>query len=375
MKALITGGGTGGHLYPALAIAEALRRRRPDVEIRFVGGNRIEARVVPQEGWPFHAIVARGLPRRASLGALGALAATAVGTAQAARLIWRWKPDVVVATGGYVSVPVGLAAAIFGTPLLLQEQNLRPGLATRALARWARCASVPHADVAARLPAMRTEVTGVPLRRRALEGNRSAGLRRFGLEAGRLTLAVIGGSQGALTLNRAVCQMADLLMYDARVQILHSTGAEHLHWVRQEIGHREHVGPPALRHIAVPFLDPIADAYACADLVLCRAGGSTLAEVTAWGLPAVVAPYPHAGAHQEENAALLVRAGAAVRIGDADASGAALVDIVAGLIGDPARRASMSAASRALGRPDAADVVAGLVEGLGQGRGVQEVRA
>jgi UDP-N-acetylglucosamine--N-acetylmuramyl-(pentapeptide) pyrophosphoryl-undecaprenol N-acetylglucosamine transferase len=259
--------------------------------------------------------------------------------------------------------------------MLLQEQNLRPGLATRLLARWARCVSVPHPDVGPRLSARRTEVTGVPIRRRALEGDRVRGAARWHLAADRLTLLVIGGSQGAASLNRAVCALADLLMYDARLQILHHTGAEHLHWVREAIGHREHVGPPALRHIAVPFLDPIGDAYACADLVLCRAGASTLAEVTAWGLPAVVVPYPHAGAHQEDNAAVLTHAGAAARVGDADLGTTALLERVAGLIDDPLRRAAMSAQSRRLGRPDAADVVAGLVEALAQGRLVQEVRA
>lgn len=376
MRVLVTGGGTGGHLYPGLAIAEALRRRRPDVAILFVGGDRLEARVVPQEGWPFQPIAARPLPRRVGVAAVWALAVTAIGTLQAARLLLRWKPDVVVATGGYVSVPVGAAAAMLGKPLLIQEQNLRPGLSTRLLARWARCASVPHPEAGARLPAKRIEVTGVPLRRRAVEGDRARGQARWGLAPDRLTLLVIGGSQGAASLNRATSRLADLLMYDARLQILHHTGPEHLHDVRQAIGHREHVGPPALRHIAVPFLDPIGDAYACADLVVCRAGASTLAEVTAWGLPAVLVPYPHAAErHQEDNAAVLIGAGAAVRVGDEDLGTTALLEIIAALIDDAERRAAMGAASRTLGRPEAADVVAGLVEALGRGRQTQEVRA
>lgn len=375
MRVLLTGGGTGGHLYPALAIAEALRRRRPEVEILFVGGDRIESRIVPQEGWAFQPIASRGLPRRVTPAALLALGAAAVGTLQSARIVWRWRPDVVVATGGYVSVPVGCAAAIFRTPLLIQEQNLRPGLATRLLARWARCASIPHPDAAPRLGAARSEVTGVPVRRRALEGDRARGLARWNLAPDRLTLLVIGGSQGAASLNRGVSRLGDLLMYDARLQILHHTGAEHVHGVLEAIGHREHVGPPALRHVAVPFLDPIGDAYACADLVLCRAGASTLAEVTAWGLPAVVVPYPHAGGHQEENAAVPVRAGAAVRLDDGDLDGTSLVSLISGLFDDRPRRAAMAAASRALGRPNAADVVAGLVEALGRGGQVAEVRA
>lgn len=374
MRVLLSGGGTGGHLYPALAIAEALRRRRPEVEILFVGGNRIEARIVPQEGWAFQSIASRGLPRRPSLGAMVALGATALGTAQAARLLWRWRPDVVVATGGYVCVPVGCAAGLLRTPLLIQEQNLHPGLATRMLARWAQCASVPHALAASRLTTRRTEVTGVPVRRRALEGDRERGMARWQLTDDRLTLLVIGGSQGASSVNRGVSRLADLLMYERRLQILHHTGAEDLHAVREAIGHREHVGPPSLRHVAVPFLDPIGDAYACADLVLCRAGASTLAEVTAWGLPAALVPYRHAGGHQEENAAVLVDAGAAVRVGDDELEGTTLVRTISALMDDRARRTAMAAASRGLGRPNAADVLAGLVETLARRRRVAEVR-
>lgn len=366
MRIIITGGGTGGHLFPALAIAEALRRRRPEVEILFVGGDRIEARVVPAEGWPFARIRARGLPRRAGLAAAAALAITAVGTLQALRLLRRWRPDAVVATGGYVCVPVGCAAALLGVPLGVQEQNLRPGLATRLIARWARWVSIPHPGAAERLRARRTEVTGIPLRRRALEGDREQGLSRWGLDPGRFTLLVLGGSQGALSLNRAVCRLGDLLMFESGLQILHQTGTEHAHWVAREIGHREHIGPPALRHVAVPFLDDIADAYACADLVLSRAGACTLAEVTAWGLPSILVPYPSAAeGHQEDNADVLVRAGAAVLVPDADLGGTALVAAVQALMADPPRRKRMADAGRALGRPDASAAVADLVLGLG----------
>lgn len=376
MRVVITGGGTGGHLFPGLAIAEALRAAQPDAEVLFVGGDRLEARVVPAEGWPFARITARRLPRRPSPRTLSALGLTAVGLLQALRLLARWKPDIVIATGGYVCVPVGFAAIMLGRPLVLQEQNIRPGLSTRVLARWARWASLPHPDTGAHLRARRIAVTGVPLRRNAAKGDRARGMARWDLAADRLTLLVIGGSQGAASLNRAVCRLGDLLMYDGRLQILHHTGAEHLHWVREAIGHREHVGPPALRQIAVPFLDPVGDAYACADLVICRAGASTLAEVTAWGRPAIVVPYPHAAeAHQEDNAEVLVREGAAVRIRDADLEGTVLVDAVQTLVGDSLRRAAMAEASRRLGRPEAADAVAALVRATVDDPLPQEARA
>lgn len=377
MRVVIAGGGTGGHLYPGLAIAEALRRAAPATEILFVGGGRLEARVVPAEGWPFRAIAGQGLPRRRlSPGALLALGAAAVGTLQALLLLARWRPDVVMATGGYVCAPVGAASVALGVPLVLQEQNLRAGLANRVLSRWARWVSLPHGDAAAGLRARRVEVTGVPLRRRALEGDRARGRARWGLDAGRITMLVLGGSQGAHSLNKAVCHVADLLMYETRLQMLHQTGAADLDWVRGAIGHREHVGPPAVKHVAVPFLDPVGDAYACADFVVCRAGASTLAEITAWGLPAVLVPYPFAAmGHQEANAAVLTRAGAAVRVADAALASGALLDPVQGLLSDATRRAAMAAASRALGRPEAADAVAGLILTTARERAAQGARS
>ena len=376
MKVMITGGGTGGHIYPGIAVAEALRRRKPDTAVLFVGGDRFEARAVPDEGWAFTSITAARMPSRRGLRTLWSAAVMGVGAGHALWLVARWRPDVVVATGGYVCLPVGAAATILGRPLVLQEQNAIPGQATRLLARWARAISVPNAEAAARLPGRRTEVTGVPIRRRALDGDRRRGQERWGLSPDRLTVLVIGGSQGALNVNRGVCRMADLLMYDQRFQILHHTGAEHLQWVRQSIGHREHVGPPAIRHIAVPFLDPVGDAYASADLVVSRAGASTLAEVTAWGLPAIMVPYPHAAdGHQEENAVVVERAGAGVRVADSALDGTALVDAVRTLIEDPARREKMSRASRALGRPDAADAVAGIVVSTAAERSAQKVSA
>ncbi|MDQ7857545.1 MAG: undecaprenyldiphospho-muramoylpentapeptide beta-N-acetylglucosaminyltransferase [Armatimonadota bacterium] len=376
MRIVIAGGGTGGHIYPGLAIAEALRRRAPDVEVLFVGGRRLEAHVVPEAGWPFRAIAGRGLPRRASVGVIAALAAAALGGAQALALLWRWRPDAVVATGGYVCAPVGAAAVALGVPLVLQEQNVRAGLANRVLARWARWVSLPHPEAAASLPARAATATGVPLRQGALRGDRARAQARWGLEADRFTVLVLGGSQGARSLNAAICRLGDLLMYDARLQVLHQTGAADLETVRRAIGHREHVGPPALRHLAAAFLDPIGDAYACADLVVCRAGASTLAEVTAWGLPAILVPYPHAATgHQDDNAAVLARAGAALVIADHALAGTALLEAVRALLDNPPRRAAMAAASRALGRPDAADVVAGRVLALARAARGEEVPA
>jgi len=359
MRLVITGGGTGGHLYPGIAVAEVVQARVPGAEIRFIGGTRLEARILPQAGWAFETVPARPLPRRPGPGQAAAMLVNLAGAAQAAGSLRRWRPNAVLATGGYVAGPVGLAAVMLRIPLVIQEQNALPGLANFWLGRWARAISVP-----APMPGFPTErvvVTGVPVRPSILLGERGAARAAFGLDPDRLTILVLGGSQGAASLNRAISDAATLLMYE-RMQILHQTGTEHLEWVRREIGHREHVGPPVIRQVAVAFIERMGDAYAAADLVVCRAGASTLAEVTAWGLPAILVPYPHAaGGHQEANAQRIVEAQAAELISDADLTGLRLADLVSALARDPARLRSMAEASRRIGRPDAAERVVDLL--------------
>ncbi|MGH2454009.1 MAG: undecaprenyldiphospho-muramoylpentapeptide beta-N-acetylglucosaminyltransferase [bacterium] len=360
MRLVITGGGTGGHLYPGLAVAEALRARMAEARIHFIGGTRIEARIVPEAGWPFERVPAHPLPRRPGLGQIKAVLVNLVGLARAAGRLALWRPDVVLATGGYVAGPVGLAAVLLGIPLVVQEQNEIPGLTNRWLGRWARRISLPS-ETRGGFPQGRTVVTGVPVRPSVLRGERRVARAAFGLAVDRFTILTIGGSQGALALNQAVTEAGTLLMYEP-VQILHQTGGEHLEGVRRDIGHREHIGPPVLRQVAVPFIERMGDAYAAADLVICRAGASTLAEVTAWGLPAILVPYPHAaGDHQEANARRLAETGGAEVIPDPDLTGIRLAQALGTLLRQPARRREMAEAARAAAHPDAADRVVDLL--------------
>lgn len=357
MRIVITGGGTGGHVYPGLAVAETLAERVPGVEIVFVGGRGIEQRIVASAGLPFRQVASAPWPRRPALRTVSAVAVIGAGTAQAIALLVRSKPHAVLATGGYASAPVGLAAAALSLPLVIQEQNLVPGATNRLLGRWARTVSVPHDAVAAYFPG-KAITTGVPVRKASLNGDRPRGLQRFGLDDGRLTVLVLGGSLGAQSLNAAVAEMAGLLTTDHGVQILHQTGKDHEEWVRRQAG-----GAPAgsLKYVALAYIEDVADAYACADVVICRAGAGTLAEVTANGLPAVAAPYPFAVAgEQDANARVLEAAGAAVIVRHDELSGARLVEVLAALR-DPSRRRAMAAASRTLGRPGAAEAVGALV--------------
>jgi len=355
MRIAIACGGTGGHIYPGLAVAEALRERHPTAEILFIGGSRLEASLVPQAGWAFRAVAARPLPRRPSLAALTALGVVAAGTVQSLRILRVFRAQAVLATGGYAAAPVGVAAALLRIPIVLQEQNLLPGLTTRLLSRLAARVSIPHEQVRSHLP--KGTVTGVPIRRAALGGDRGRGLARFGLDAGLFTVLVLGGSQGAQSLNAAMPEAAERLRDPHAVQVLHQAGRGQAEWVRRRTAQIR-----APRYLAVGYIDDVADAYACADLVVCRAGAGTLAEVTAHGLPAVVVPYPFAAeGHQDTNARVLERAGAAVVIPDRELSGPRLALVIDALRGDPARARAMAEASAELGRPDAAARVADLV--------------
>jgi UDP-N-acetylglucosamine--N-acetylmuramyl-(pentapeptide) pyrophosphoryl-undecaprenol N-acetylglucosamine transferase len=241
--------------------------------------------------------------------------------------------------------------------IVVQEQNIVVGVANRVLARWARVISVSD-DRVARALGPRAVVTGVPVRRGAVSGDRTRGRRAFGLQDRPLTILVLGGSQGARSLNAAVVDMVRALPDGGEVQILHQTGQDHDAWVHSRTAMRS----GSVHYVVVPYIETMGDAYACADLVICRAGAATLAEVTANGLPVIVVPYPFAAdGHQDLNAQLLETAGAAVVIGDHDLSAARLAGAVAAVRADPSRRQAMAEASRKLGRPQAAEQVAEMI--------------
>lgn len=366
MNVLIAGGGTAGHIFPALALAERLRAE-PDVEVRFVGtAAGQEARLVPKAGYPFATVDARPFPRSPSL-------AAPVAAAAAARAVLACRPlvrdaDVVVGMGGYVSLPVGLAALWLGRPLVLHEQNAVPGLANRVLARWARAVCLSFEEAAAGLPRRaRRVVTGDPVRAEVLtvagERRRSAAEARaaLGLQPGLRTVLIVGGSQGARRLNEAAVAAAPELLRTEDVQVLLLCGPAHERTVLAAVGNR-----PRLR--VVGFLERMELAYASADLAVARAGASTCAELAVCGIPAVLVPYPYATArHQDANARALERAGGAVVVPDADLSGERLARVVGELLARPDRLRAMAAGMRAWARPDAAEALARQVLAAGRG--------
>ena len=359
MRLLVTGGGTGGHVYPALAIVEALlsneewSTKREDVA--WVGGaNSIEERILTRQQWTFLPIpvgALRGVNPKAALHNLGRMRK---GYRRSRELIAQWRPHAVLATGGYVSVPVVLAARAASCPSLVFLPDMQPGLAVRLLSRFAQRVAVSFESVADRFPRRKVVVSGYPVRL-ALQGiDKGEARHALGLANRLPTLLVFGGSRGAHSINEAVRGVLEPLLTIA--QVVHISGAEDhgaLHSLRENL-------PSNLRsryRLFAYMHEEMPDALAAATLAVARAGAATLGEFPAVGLPAVLVPYPYAGQHQQLNAEYLAGNGAAVIVHDADLGRRVLL-VVTELLADPERLRSMSASARALAVPEAAKTVA-----------------
>ncbi|NOT35482.1 MAG: undecaprenyldiphospho-muramoylpentapeptide beta-N-acetylglucosaminyltransferase [Candidatus Eisenbacteria bacterium] len=364
MRVLIAGGGTGGHVYPGLAVAEEIHRQHPDAYVVFAGGRRgLEAQAVPEAGFALRFVTVQGLPRRQWWRWPGALLANAVGLVQALIVVLTERPDVVLGTGGYASGPIALAAFLTGRPLVLQEQNSVPGLANRWLARLASEVHLAFTESRAYFDRKdNLRITGNPVRSFILSGDRGHGLRHFGLADDKLTVFVFGGSRGARRINEATIDAMRRLKGRVDVQFILQTGREDFDNARTSV---EREGLPAR---VMPFLKDIHLAYAAADLLVCRAGAMTLAEIAACGTPSILVPYPFAAHnHQEINAENLVERGAATLIKDADLDGERLAREIAHLLSDRQLLRKMSAHARTFARLDAAERIVRSLDRLAGG--------
>lgn len=355
LRVLIAGGGTGGHVFPALAVAQALRAHDPAARLVFVGADGLERELVPAHGFELIQLPAGRLKGASTLARLRTLARVLPAVRRARRLLREFAPQVVVGVGGYASGPVVAAAALARIPVLLLEQNAIPGLTNRLLARFAAQVVVAFPQAADRLPRGRAILLGNPLRQALV-----AALQRPrdppGTGPGR-HLLVLGGSQGARALNEAITRAARQLAGALpALLITHQTGPADAPWVAARY---QQAGVAAR---VEPFIQDMAEVYCKADLVLSRSGATTLAELTVAGLPAVLVPYPHAADdHQTANARELAQAGAAVLVPQAELDPGGLATLLAGLLDDPSRLAAMSRAMHAAARPDAAAAVVRLV--------------
>jgi UDP-N-acetylglucosamine--N-acetylmuramyl-(pentapeptide) pyrophosphoryl-undecaprenol N-acetylglucosamine transferase len=355
---VIAAGGTAGHVMPALALAEALVARGALVSFIGVRG-RQGSELIAAAGYQEDRLRLRGLARRPTLRNLWALALAGLAVPRAGRIIRRRRADAVVGAGGYVAGPVAVAARLRRRPLLLMEADSHLGAANRLAAPLASRVALAF-PLPGRLDG-RYLVSGRPVTRAVREATREEGRRAFGIPREATTVLVAGGSQGSRTLNEAAIEaFGD----GPPFELIHIAGPGQVDEVRRRLAERD----PGASYRLVGYLDNFAEAVAAADLVIARAGGSVF-ELAAIGRPAVLVPYPHAtGDHQAKNARWLAEAGGAIVLDDAECTGPVLRDLVGALLADRPRLAAMAEASRAVGRPEAADTVAQEVLALVRGR-------
>jgi UDP-N-acetylglucosamine--N-acetylmuramyl-(pentapeptide) pyrophosphoryl-undecaprenol N-acetylglucosamine transferase len=352
LRVVIAGGGTGGHLFPGVAVAHELKKRRPDAVISFAGTSRgIEARVVPRDGFALDVIRSGGLKGKSVADRLRGFGLVPLSLLDGWRIVSRRKPDLVIGVGGYSSGPVVLVAAARGVPTLLLEQNAVPGLTNRLLAPYVRAAAVSFESTQSFFRS-KAFVSGNPVRAEFLEAAVTESAAAHDRAPG-IGVLIFGGSQGAHAINLAMVEAApELARSRSNLRLTHQTGERDLEMVRD--GYRR----AGLAAEVEPFLDDMGRRFREADLIVSRAGATTLAEVTAAGRPAIVIPLPTAtDDHQRKNAEMLAAAGAAELLLQSDASGARLAERLLALADDAPGREQMAAAARRLGRPDAARVI------------------
>ncbi len=356
LRVLIAGGGTGGHLFPGVALAEEVRARGG--EVLFAGTERgIEARVLPEQGWALRTIDATGIKGRGLRGLIAGLLRLPRAWWQSLRIVREFAPDVVVGVGGYASGPVVATAAMLLRPTAILEQNSIPGITNRILSRLVRRVFCTFPDSGGFFPRRKVTLTGTPTRRPPRAALQAAG--GVGAETGEgraPRLFVSGGSQGARAINdMMLAATPGLLAQVPGLEIWHQTGRGDQDRVRDAYAA---LGLAAPRVRVADFLTDMAAPYAWCDLVLCRAGATSLAELAAAGRPAVLVPFPHAtDNHQEHNARALVDAGAALLLREGEWTATALQGALAGLLAEPARLATMRTAMLGAARPEAARAI------------------
>jgi UDP-N-acetylglucosamine--N-acetylmuramyl-(pentapeptide) pyrophosphoryl-undecaprenol N-acetylglucosamine transferase len=366
MRLVLSGGGTGGHVYPALAVAQAVRRGLPAGEpfdVLYVGAGGQESDIVKRAGFAMRQVSAAPIRGRMPWEMAANGGKIAVGVQQARTILGEFRPSVVLSTGGYASFPVALAAKSRGVPLAVYLPDLNPGWAVRAIARLAQRVCATAIESLRNLPSGKTIVTGYPVREEFWNVNRAIGRERLGLNPEEKVLFVTGASSGAHSINQAVA--AELTGLLQLCEVIHLCGRADEQWLLEI---RDGL-PNELRsryHLHGYMYEEVPWAMAAADLAVTRAGASTLGELPAMALPAILVPGTFAGGHQRPNARYLARAGAAVVLEDDDLD--QLLPIVGQLLHDDTRLRSMREASRRLARPNAASRVAQILFDLARGQ-------
>jgi len=367
VRVVLTGGGTGGHIYPALAVAGEISRQMPQAAFLYIGSkNGLEAKLVPRQGIPFQSVEISGLKRKLTWDNVKTLWKFVRAVSDAKKMLVSFQPEVVVGTGGYVCAPVVYAAARLGIPTMIHEQNIVPGLTNKFLARHATRVAVSFAESLPLFPPGKTVLTGNPRATEVLHGNSQAGRSFLGVGADKQIVLIFGGSRGARPINETVIASMECFAAFSHTHFVYVTGEVHYEAVMATL--REKGGIPANVSV-LPFIHNMPDVLAATHILVSRAGASTLAEITALGVPAILIPSPYVtNNHQEKNARGLERAGAAQVITERELNADTLCSALSGLLNDRKRWERMRESSLALGMPQAAAV---LVENLRQIAGKQ----
>ncbi|MFN3133939.1 MAG: undecaprenyldiphospho-muramoylpentapeptide beta-N-acetylglucosaminyltransferase [Candidatus Kryptonium sp.] len=364
VRVMITGGGTGGHIFPGIAIADAVKKIEPESDIIFVGTKgKIESRVVPKAGYKFVSIWISGLRRSLDLRNLLFPLKLIVSLIQSFLIIKKFKPNVVVGTGGYVSGPVVFIASLLGVPTLIQEQNSYPGITTRLLSTLVDEVHITF-EASRRYLKRKDNVflTGNPIRSSLKIYPKSEALKFFGLDEGKKTLFVFGGSTGARSINEAMLEIIDELV-EKDIQVIWQTGMFDFERVKDKC--------KGMHGVKVfQFLDEIDYAYSACDLSVCRAGATTISEITYFGVPSILVPYPFAAAnHQYENAKVLFENGAGEILFDSELK-SKLKEKILNLITDDEKLKMMREKAKPLANPEAGDIIAKSILKLAKGKNV-----
>jgi UDP-N-acetylglucosamine--N-acetylmuramyl-(pentapeptide) pyrophosphoryl-undecaprenol N-acetylglucosamine transferase len=369
IKVVFAGGKTGGHIFPAITMAKEFKARVPRSQLVFVGTKEgLEKRIVPRYGFKLLFVQTRGISRSSYLSNLLLVFHLVKGFYQALKVLKQERPNLVVGTGGYVSFPVVVLAALRSIPTMIQEQNSYPGISTRILAHFADRVCLSFSESAEYFSGKsKLKVIGNPIREDLISRERSRALKSFGLEEGKKTIFIFGGSQGAHAVNMVFLQCLDLPKF--QWQVLWQTGEADFPKISGKAGGK------AIRCAVYPFIEDMGSAYAASDLVVSRAGALSLAEITACGKPSILIPFPFAAAdHQRHNAEALQNEGAARVILQKDLTAERLSDEICLLLSNEAELRQMSEKSKRMGKPEATSLLVDEMERLLKKRTFHDTR-
>ncbi len=365
MKMVIAGGGTGGHVFPGVAIARHFSEKIDRSKVTFVGtAEGIESTVIPKEGFDIRFIRSEGFVGRGAMQKIMSVLRLPISIKESRSILKELDPDVVLGVGGYCSGPILLTAYLMGIPTMIHEQNTIPGLTNRILAKFVKAVAVTYYESISFFSKDKTYFTGNPVREEILKGDRERGNTTFGLDSGLFTIFVLGGSSGASNINRAVGEsLAYLEDLKKHIQFIHQTGDKDFDIVREFYKEKGYKGA------VIPFTHDMPDAYAASDLIISRAGATTLAEITSCGKASILVPYPFAaGDHQTANAKKLWDINAAQMIPDNELDGRSLANMIRHLFEDPDAMSEMEMVGRSIGKPDATKKIFELIMSIAKKR-------